>query len=304
MAKCLVTGGAGFIGSNVALELEKLGHDVIASDNFHSADRGNLNGFNGQLITWDCADKNLPPGNFDFIFHQAAITDPRHPDDKETYLKNVSGFNNVLKLQERTGARVVYASTAGLYGNGPTPMKEDQPKDCITVYGESKWRMDQLAEGYFAERPLIGLRYFNVFGPREAHKGRPASMVLHLYHQMKAGKRPRLFKQGEHTRDFIYVKDAVAANLCALQAPSGVYNVGTGVGTTFNQVVETLNALLGTKFEPEYFDMPYDSKTYQHHTIADVTKARERLKFTARYSFKEAVKDYIQWIEGDGDGQR
>jgi ADP-L-glycero-D-manno-heptose 6-epimerase len=303
MAKCLVTGGAGFIGSNLALELEKLGHDVTASDNFHSADKGNLKGFRGELIEWDCAIKKLPEGKFDLIFHQAAITDPRYPDDKETYVKNVSGFKNILALQERTGARIIYASTAGLYGNGPIPMKEDQPKDCITVYGESKWRMDQLAEGYFSSIPIVGLRYFNVFGPREAHKGRPASMVLHLYRQMKEGKRPRLFKQGEHRRDFIYIKDVVAANLCALTAPSGVYNVGTGVGTTFNDLVATLNDVLGTKLEPEYFEMPFDSKTYQHHTIADVTKAKDLLKFTARYSLKEAVTDYINWLEGDTNGR-
>jgi ADP-L-glycero-D-manno-heptose 6-epimerase len=302
MPRSLVTGGAGFIGSNLALALEQRGHEVFASDNFHSADRKNLKGFRGEILSWDCADSSLPQISLDYIFHEAAITDPRHPDDEETYSKNVEGFRNILKLQERTNARLIYASTAGLYGNGPIPMKEDQPKDCLTVYGKSKLQMDEIAATLWNDRPIIGLRYFNVYGPREAHKGRPASMVLHLYRQMKEGKRPRIFKFGEQERDFVYIRDIIGANLCAMTGPSGVYNVGTGVGRTFNDLVESLNQVMGTSLPPEYFDMPFEGSTYQHHTVADMTRAREVLNFKPEWPLLKGVRDYIEWLEGEDNG--
>ena len=113
---------------------------------------------------------------------------------------------------------------------------------------------------------------------------------------MKAGNRPKIFTDGEQKRDHIYVKDVVLATILAIDAPSGVYNVGTGIGTTFNEVVAALNAALGTNLEPEYIDNPYEG-TYQNHTQADTTKAEQFLKFKAQWNFKDAVKDYVQWME-------
>jgi ADP-L-glycero-D-manno-heptose 6-epimerase len=294
---CLVTGGAGFIGSNLALELEKLGHRVVVADNFHSADKKNLKGFSGELISWDVSQPMSFHMKFDVIFHQAAITDPRYPNDEETFFKNVEGFRFMIDLAKQHGAKLIYASTAGLYGNGPVPMREAQEKQVLTVYGQSKLKMDEMAEKLFAQMHIVGLRYFNVFGPREAHKGRPASMVYHLYHQMKAGKRPRIFNWGEQIRDFIYVKDVVAANLKALNAPSGVYNVATGVGTSFNVLVEVLNQVMGTQLEPDYFPMPYDPNTYQSNTQGEVTQAKNKLGFVAQWELKKAIQDYLEWLQ-------
>lgn len=297
--RSLVTGGAGFIGSNLALELESLGHRVVVADNFHSADKKNLKDFKGEVISWDVSRPLLIKQSFDIVFHQAAITDPRHPNDEETFKKNVQGFQSIINLADRDGAKLVYASTAGLYGNGPVPMKEDQEKNVLTVYGQSKLKMDEMAEALFSKRHIVGLRYFNVFGPREAHKGRPASMIYHLYHQMKQGKRPRIFNWGEQIRDFIYVKDVVAANLSAVDAPSGVYNVATGVGISFNQLIQVLNEVMGTHFEPEYFPMPYDPNTYQSNTQGDVTLAEKRLGFKSQWGLKEAIQDYLKWLQNN-----
>ncbi|MFM8314856.1 MAG: NAD-dependent epimerase/dehydratase family protein [Deltaproteobacteria bacterium] len=299
--KSLVTGGAGFIGSNLALELERQGHEVVVTDNFQSANPNNLNGFKGQVISADISTEFDFKEKFDLIFHQAAITDPRHPNDEETYSKNVDGFKKIIALADRDGAKLVYASTAGLYGNGPVPMKEDQPKEVLTVYGRSKLKMDEMAEELFSKRHIVGLRYFNVFGPREAHKGRPASMIYHLYHQMKEGHRPRIFNWGEQIRDFIYVKDVVLANLKAVEAPSGIYNVATGVGTSFNELIRVLNEVLGTSFEPDYFPMPYDSKTYQSNTQGDITWAKSQLGFTAEWELKKAIQDYLEWLKKNED---
>ncbi|MDP7141081.1 MAG: ADP-glyceromanno-heptose 6-epimerase [Candidatus Woesearchaeota archaeon] len=295
--KALVTGGAGFIGSNLALELEKQGHEVIVVDNIFSGTKDNLNEFNGIFIEKDVSKPIEFEEKFDAIFHIAAITDPRHDNDEETYNKNVEGFKLMVKLAQEHNAKLVYASTANLYGNKPVPMKEDQEKEIITVYGKSKLKMDEMAGELFDEMHIVGLRFFNVFGPREAHKGRPASMIYHLYNQMKSGNKPKLFKMGEQIRDHIYVKDIVRAVILALDAPSGVYNVGTGVGTSFNEVVKVLNEVLGKELEIEYIDMPYDAKTYQANTQADTTLAEEKLKFKAEFSFKESVKDYVEWME-------
>jgi ADP-L-glycero-D-manno-heptose 6-epimerase len=154
--------------------------------------------------------------------------------------------------------------------------------------------MDELAVGYFDKMHIVGLRYFNVFGPREAFKGRPASMIYHLARQMKDGKRPRIFKMGEQKRDHIYVKDVVNATIMAASdsAKSGVYNVGTGIGTSFNELVRVLNEVLGTDLMPEYFDNPYDDETYQSDTQADMSNAFEGLGFKAEYSIKDGVSEY------------
>jgi len=295
--KSLVTGGCGFIGSNLALELEKRGHEVTVFDHQLNAKK-NLTNFRGKVVELDVARPFQRDGlQFDYIFHQAALTDPRHSDDREIYEKNIVGFTNMVELCRETGARLIYASTAGLYGNGPVPMREDQPKQILTEYGRSKLEMDEQAKKLFEEFPIIGLRYFNVYGPREAHKGRPASMIYHLYHQMKRGTAPRLFKFGEHKRDFIYVNDVVSANIAAMTAPSGVYNVGTGIGSTFNELVAILNEVLGTKLATEYIEMPFADSTYQGNTVADVALAKEKLKFAASWSFPAGVDDYVQWLE-------
>ncbi|MBR9699989.1 NAD-dependent epimerase/dehydratase family protein [Candidatus Woesearchaeota archaeon] len=293
--RTLITGGAGFIGSNVALELEKQGHEVIVIDDFSTGKKENLKEFKGKVINHDIS-LSLEIEKIDAVIHEAAITDPRFQDDTIMLKKNLDGFQNVVHLAKKYNAKLVYASSAGVYGNGPVPMKEDQEKDILTAYGKSKLTMDEQAKALAESMHIVGLRYFNVFGPHESGKGRPASMVYHLAKQMLAGKTPRIFKMGEQIRDHIYVKDCVKATLLALDAPSGVYNVGTGIGTSFNKLIEVLNEVLGTDFKPEYFDSPYDMSTYQVNTQADIEKAESKLKFKPDYSLKEAIKEYIGMI--------
>lgn len=297
--KCLVTGGAGFIGSNLARHLSQLQYQVTVLDNFSSGKEKNLTGWKGKRVDGDVSNAALMeflPDRFDVIFHQAAITDPRFPDDAETLRQNIEGFRLVLRLARRQEAKLIYASTASLYGNGPSPQQEDQPKELLSAYAQSKLIMDEMACHHFRDTHIVGLRYFNVFGPGEENKGRPASMIYHLTRQMKAGHRPRIFKMGEQKRDHIYVKDCILANVKAMTAPSGIYNVGTGVATSFNEVIALLNETLGTCLEPEYFDMPYKPKTYQMETAADTTRARTFLGFQAAYTLREAIREYVPSI--------
>jgi len=300
--KYLVTGGAGFIGSNLALELEKQGHEVVVVDNMLTGNRDNLNGFNGKFIEADISGNNFNiNGSFDAIFHEAAITDPRYPNDRETYNKNVQGFRNIIEIAKKNNAKLVYASTASLYGNGKVPMQEDQEKELLSAYGSSKLEMDKIAETLFDKMHIVGLRYFNVFGPREKYKKRAASMIYHFGNQMKSGKNPRIFKFGEQKRDHIYVKDAVDATIKALNAKqSCIVNVGTGIATDFNSLIKILNQVLKTGLEPEYFDMPYDPKTYQADTQADTAKAEKFLKFRAKWPLKDGIRDYFKFLDKTG----
>jgi ADP-L-glycero-D-manno-heptose 6-epimerase len=300
--KCLVTGGAGFIGSNLALELEKQGHEVTIVDNLLTGNKDNLKEFKGKFIEVDVSDNNFNiDGNFDIIFHEAAITDPRHPNDKETYNKNVQGFKNIIELTKKNNAKLIYASTASLYGNGQVPMKEDQEKELLSAYAKSKLEMDKIAERLFDKMHIVGLRYFNVFGPREKDKGRAASMIYHLGKQIKAGKNPRIFKFGGQIRDHIYIKDVVDATIKAVEADkSCIVNVGTGIGTDFNELVKVLNEVLEKNLKTEYFDMPYDPKTYQSNTQADTTKAEDNIGFKSKWPLKEGIKDYFNFLDTNG----
>ncbi|MBN1502645.1 NAD-dependent epimerase/dehydratase family protein [Candidatus Woesearchaeota archaeon] len=293
----IVTGGAGFIGSNIALELDKK-HKVTVIDSLFSGYLNNLKGFNGRFINLDVTDEKVCniENKADVIIHQAAITDPRYENDHETFQKNVKGFKNILKLAKKSNAKVIYASTANLYGNGPFPMSEDQDVKIISVYGKSKLEIEKIAATLHTKMHIVGLRYFNVYGPRESGKGRPASMIYHLWKQMRQDRKPRLFKFGEQKRDQIYVKDVVTANLLAMNAPSGVYNVGTGKAVSFNEIVRVLNDLLGTQLDIEYIDCPYNEETYQNNTQANTAKAEKYLGFKAKYSFRQGVKNYHDFL--------
>ncbi|MGB9766630.1 MAG: ADP-glyceromanno-heptose 6-epimerase [Sulfurihydrogenibium sp.] len=303
----LITGGAGFIGSNLALKLQRDYPDskIVIVDDFSSANFKNLKGFKGIVYACDVSTDEiffkLDDFKPDVIFHLASITDTTVTDQEYMIRRNVDGFKHILELAYDNESIVVYASSASVYGNVKehVPLKEDREKSPENVYAFSKYIMDNLAQE-FAEKTslkVVGVRYFNVYGPREAHKGKFASMIYQLYLQMKSGQRPRIFKWGEQKRDFVYVKDAVDATILATKAPkSTVYNVGSGEATSFNDVIKYLNLALGTNFEPEYFDCPYDF--YQEYTQADMTKIKEELGFVPRYSIQRGIKEYVDILEG------
>ena len=295
--RILVTGGAGFIGSNLAKRLSDEGHEVSILDDFSSAHWTNLVGFKGDVMTADIAH---PPValwahlGFEVIFHEASITDTTVHDQHRMMDNNVEGFRNLLDLAVIWKSRVIWASSASIYGRRQPPNSETQPPDPLNVYACSKMVMEQLAERYAARlaHPIVGLRYFNVYGPGEDHKGKFASMIHQLAKQMRGGKRPRIFTPGEQKRDFVYVDDVIQANLKAMKASSsGVYNVGCGGAFTFNQVVGELNAALATDLPPEYFENPYSFT--QDWTQADVTQTRKGLGYEPQYDLKKGVAAYL-----------
>ncbi len=302
MKKVLVTGGAGFIGANLVLEIQTRypKASITVVDDFRGSSFKNLLGFQGDVMAYNVADPAFLAAckskRFDTLFHLASITDTTILDEKKMMFDNVEGFRNILNLAVRCKADVIYASSAGVYGDGPAgevSFKESHAGTPNNVYGYSKWTMEGLAKEYDSKLKIVGLRFFNVFGPRETFKNKAASMIYQLYLQMKAGKRPRIFKHGEQKRDFIYVKDVVEAILLATKSKINTsLNVGTGRPTSFNGIIAALNEALGTSFEPEYFDNPYDF--YQDFTQADMTHTQKAIGFRCKFTTREAILDYVR----------
>jgi ADP-L-glycero-D-manno-heptose 6-epimerase len=299
--KFLVTGAAGLIGSNLALELQKHGK-TIALDDLSEGKKENLARFKGAAVIADIrtVDYSKFLDRCDAIFHQAAITDTTVMDKNLMLSVNVDAFKRLLIYAKSIGCKkMIYASSAATYGKGKVPMKETDRPAPANIYGESKVRMEQVAKAFVKENPdfsVVGLRYFNVYGPGETHKKKAASMIYQLYLQMAAGKNPRVFKWGEQYRDFIYVKDIVAANLKAMAYKgSGVFNVGTGTPATFNETIEVLNKAMKKGLAPEYFDNPYGF--YQDRTHADTSSSKTLLRFTAKYGIDKGIADYVSILK-------
>jgi len=312
----LITGGAGFIGSNLAFYFQETfpeskiiifdcfrNEEVFSNGNLKSFGHyKNLIGFKGEVICGDINVQNdlklLNSYKFDYIFHQAAISDTRVYDQKIIMKTNVNSFYDLLEIAKKDESVMVYASSAATYGNLPSPQTVGQ-ENPENPYGYSKYIMDQIAIRYSIENPdmtIVGLRFFNVYGPREYYKGNTSSMVIQLGHQILDGKAPRLFTNSNQIfRDFIYIDDVVQANIKAC-APkqNGTYNVGTGIPRNFQEIADILQNELDTDLGTEYFPNPYDG--YQMNTKADISSTRENLGFKPKFSLEKGIKAYIPEI--------
>ncbi|MEZ5338776.1 MAG: ADP-glyceromanno-heptose 6-epimerase [bacterium] len=299
----IVTGGAGFIGSRLvaALEAQDSGHRIVVVDDFSSGDFRNLRHFRGDIISRPCEeldwDQHFGRQEIVSIYHLASITDTTVSDQRQMVERNVESFRRILRFSQSRGFPIVYASSAATYGQADGLMKVDQDPAPANVYGFSKMVLDNLGhEARELGMRVSGVRYFNVYGPHEAHKGRMASMVYQLYRQMKAGQRPRVFRDGQHLRDFVYVDDVVDGTMRAAGAEAGVYNIGSGKARSFNDIITILNECLGTDHEPEYIDNPYEH-FYQNHTEADISRSRKKLGYEPQFGLKKGIRAYVDWLE-------
>jgi len=313
----LITGGAGFIGSNLAFYFQENfpKAKVVVFDIFRTGetfDNGNLKsfghyknllGFRGEIISGDITKKDdldrLRDYKFDYIFHEAAISDTTVSDQKIMIDTNLNAFRDILDMAEEMGASVVYASSGATYGNAPAPQTVGR-EEPANIYGFSKLMMDNLTYERIksADISIVGLRYFNVYGPREYFKNSTASMVLQFGHQILSGKKPRLFENSDKIlRDFIYIDDVIQANIKACNPKkSGVYNVGTGRARSFQDIVDILQRELGTDLECEYIPNPFIGR-YQFFTQADIEPTREYLGYEPQVSLEEGIKRYIPEIK-------
>lgn len=313
----LITGGAGFIGSNLAFYFQKEHPKakVVVLDIFRNGQtlsNGNLKsfghfknllGFHGEVISGDINDKALLDEleknyKFDYIFHEAAISDTTAQEQDLMIQTNVNAYKDLLHLAETHGANMIYASSAATYGDAPSPQAvgNEAPQN---VYGFSKLMMDNITKEYIkdAKISVVGLRYFNVYGKNEFFKNSTASMVLQFGHQLLSGKNPRLFEGSDKIlRDFIYIEDVIQANIKAMHPKrSGVYNVGTGRARSFQDIVDVLQFELRTKYECEYIPNPYIG-SYQFFTQADIEITKWALNYKPAYSLEEGIKAYVDEI--------
>jgi ADP-L-glycero-D-manno-heptose 6-epimerase len=300
----LITGGAGFIGSNIAFYLQENYPDcrVVLFDAFDLGHFKNLRGFKGEFISGDISSRDdlerLYDYDFDIIFHEAAISDTTVMDQKLVTKINTNAFKDILDIAVEMNANIVYASSAGTYGNSAAPNCVGKGEEPENVYGFSKLMMDNIAYRYMKEFPhirIVGLRYFNVYGPREVYKGKTASMMLQLGLQMLAGKTPKLFKWGGQKRDFVYIDDVVQGNILAsVSKENGVFNIGAGEAREFNEVFGELQSSLDLECSVEYIDNPWSF--YQNHTEADITPTSKALGYKPRFKIEEGIAAYASEI--------
>lgn len=307
--KLLVTGGAGFIGSNLVENLVKNGEEVVVLDNLHTGNLENLADVKDRVkvIVSGCSDvlglEELR--GLDGVYHFGIpSSSPMYKENKLLVGSSVNDFLAILELVRREDCKLVFASSSSIYNGNPTPWRENMPIYVKDFYTEARYTMERLAMLYhdFYGVKSIGLRFFSVYGPKEEYKGRYANLVSQFLWCMLRGEKPIIFGDGEQKRDFIYVDDVVEACKLAMESSveQGVFNVGRGESYSLNQLVDILKELLSVDLEPKYVENPI--KNYVYHTLADVSKAREILGFEASYSLEEGIKKLLSLNKNDGRG--
>ncbi|MGI6163434.1 MAG: SDR family oxidoreductase [Bacillota bacterium] len=308
---CVVTGGAGFIGSHLARRLAKDGVRVRVVDNLASGTLKNLEGVLGpqglvDFISGDIRDLDCIRSAFlgaQVVFHQAALTSvPGSVDDPVlTNDVNVAGTLNVLTAAKECGVkRVVVASSSAVYGNSPAlPKSEDLIPQPVSPYAISKYA-GEMYSTFFSQLQgieTVCLRYFNVYGPRQNLDSQYAAVIPVFISLMLSGETPVIYGDGEQSRDFVYVDDVVNANLLAASAEaervSGqVFNIASGAGISLNRLVDTLNQALSTQIKPRYEPARIGDV---RHSCASIQKARSLLGYALSVSFEEGLGMTVKW---------
>ena len=324
----LVTGGAGFVGSNCCAALSKARPEaqIICIDDFRvgsfrnlieAYERLGLGPVSCEVIAQDwtylltLVDEQ-PIG----VVHMAAITDTTVEDEAQMLDDNAGpAWDALLEASAEVGHRLVYASSAATYGTPPQAAARvafslEAAGMPDNIYGFSKWVMENAHRRVHAADPeawIVGLRFFNVFGPGESNKGAMASMAYKLAQQMIAGQPPKLFSPGDQARDQVYVDDVVRCVLAAMglgdrtDPTPGVYNLGSGRATSFNALADAVRQGLGLasgELATEYFDMPESVREfYQDFTLADMTETEHGLGFMPAFEPQNAIAEYASYLQ-------
>lgn len=308
MYRCVVTGGAGFIGSNLTRRLVDRGAEVVVVDNLSTGRLENLTGIEDRIrfAQRDIRNSNGLRELFrdaEVVFHQAALSSvPRSVEDPVFCNDvNVNGTLNVLLAAREAGARrVVLASSSSVYGDSPVlPKCENLPMEPQSPYAATKCMVEAYGKVFFQSYGLetVSLRYFNVYGPRQNPESEYAAVIPHFILAMVHGRQPKIFGDGWQSRDFVYVEDVVEANLLAATVPAAageVFNVGSGTACSLNDLVKTLRAILNTwELEPSYGSMrPGDLR----HSVACIEKVEKVLGFQPATSFLEGLGYTATWF--------
>lgn len=316
MAKILITGGAGFIGSHLAMGLSKLDHEVIILDNLDPYYDVALKRKNIELITkagpckfieGNILDKDLlnsiVADGIEYIFHEAAqpgvrasVENPLKPNDV-----NVKGTLHVLEAaKENNVKRVINASSSSVYGEVKyLPFDEEHPTKPLSPYGVSKMVAEHYCRLYYDlySLPTVSLRYFTVYGPRM----RPDLAIPIFTRALQKGEKPMIFGDGEQTRDLTYVDDIISANLKLLEtknADGRTLNVGGGKRVTLNQLYGYLNEEIGVDITPIYSDM---IKGDAKHTLSNCERAKELIGYEPTTTIREGIGRFVKWYGSNSD---
>ncbi|MEI6788819.1 MAG: SDR family oxidoreductase [bacterium] len=301
LGKTLVTGGAGFIGSHIAEALVAEGVEVRILDNFSSGKRENLKGFGSaiEVVEGDICDPAALAGAMQgvkHVFHEAALVSVtvsvEHPMDNDSI--NIRGTLNVLQAAREAGVkRVVLATSAAVYGNNPELPK----RETMLPEPESPYALGKLAGEYYMKLyshlygvETVSLRYFNVFGPRQDGKSMYSGVISRFAADIRQGRAPTIFGDGGQTRDFVFVKDVVHANLLAMKTDSvgkgEIFNVATGRQITLLKLWEILKGISGSDLKPGFKEARLGDI---RHSVADISRIRKDLGYEPKFSMEEGL---------------
>jgi UDP-glucose 4-epimerase len=310
MSKYLITGIAGFIGSNLAHALVSLGHEVRGIDNFSHGRRENLRDIQTKIdlreadITDQYAIGSACEG-MEYVLHQAALASvPRSlADPVGSNHANVVGTLFVLRAAKEAGAkRVVFASSSSVYGNSPTlPKHEEMPARPISPYAVSKYACELYAQSYSGVLGLetVGLRYFNVFGPRQHPTSQYAAVIPKFIRAMLSGEQPTIFGDGKQSRDFTYIENVVSANLLAASAPADKvsgksFNVAVGQSFSLIQMYGLLQRLTGFQKQALFISSRVGDV---RDSLADITFSQRAMRYQPAVEFEEGLRRTVEWYK-------
>jgi len=296
MSKVVVTGGCGFIGSNLVERLVREGHSVVVFDNLHTGSLKNIEGLNVEFFNEPYSKLSEIVPEAEVIFHLGIpSSSPMYKRNPKLVGEAINDAIDVFEYAKKTDCKVVYASSSSIYNGNQVPYREDMPVYVTDFYTECRYAIERIAKLYnvlFGVKS-VGLRFFSIYGPKEDFKKQYANIVSQFLWAMRRDEPPVVFGDGTQTRDFTHVYDVVEALLLAWKKEfeCEVFNVGTGVAHSFNDVVMLLNKLLGKNIKPVY--KPNPIKNYVYHTLADITKAEKMLGFKAKISLEEGLRSII-----------
>lgn len=305
---CLITGGAGFIGSNIALELVRLGHRVSILDNFSTGREENISSvldsvtvIEGDITNFETVRRSVR--DIDYVFHHAAIASVERSiqDPLGSSEVNLGGTLNLLEASRKEKVKAfLFASSAAVYGNEPTlPKSEDSPIQVLSPYAASKAASEHYCRLYhelYGLRTVV-LRYFNIFGPNQDPQSEYAAVIPKFINALLTGQRPTVFGDGRQSRDFVFVDRVVSANLLAAKSESAAgetFNVASGRSYTLLDLLEALRRLIDVDTEPRFeAEKPGDIR----HSLADISKAMDKLGYVDAADFEEGLRSTVEYFK-------
>ncbi len=298
--KVLVTGGAGFIGSHIVERLVSLGYDVDVLDNLHTGNISNLDEVMEKITFYNGRSKNIPDKKYDVIFHQGIYSSsPMYRENPFLAVEVIDDWLNVLEYAKKNHCKLIFASTSSIYNGIMPPHKENVVPLEKDFYSEIRYYMERLGKIYSEQHgvSVIGLRYFSVYGPKEIYKNNYANTLTQFMIKGMKDEKIVLYGDGEQTRDFVFVGDVVSANIKAMESNIhyGIYNIGTGVETSFNDMLDLLSKELGKKLDIVYIPNPI--RNYVQRTCASTEKATKDLNFRAEILLSEGIKICYNWYK-------